>query len=153
MAFAAQPHITITGDRTVDRRLKQFGPKLAKKIFSKVIRKAAKPVLETARNAVPVDSGDLRRSLKIRARKRSRRNKNTVGVQVVTGERFFKGELFYGGFLEFGWRTGKRGSDKRTQVQPKPFLRPAYDQNKSTVRNIFQTAMKAQVEQAAKETK
>ena len=149
----AQPTIWITGDKAVDRRLKKFTLKLQKKIFRKVVRKAAEPVLATARANVPVDSGDLKKSLKVRAMKRSRRNKNRVGVQVGTGEKFFLGDQFYAGFIELGWHTGKRRSLKRTKVEPKPFLRPAHDQNKSTVRAIFQTDMKAQVEQAAKETK
>ena len=88
---------------------------------------------------VPVDKGALRRSLKIRALKRSRKNKHTVGVRVVTGEDFFKGEQFYGAFLEFGTAL----------ISARPFLRPAHDRNKGTVKSIFQQQIRKIISETA----
>ena len=76
----AQPTISLSGDKKLDRALKAMGPKLTKKILRKAVRRAAKPVLTTARARVPIDEGDLKRSLKIRAMKRSRRNRFRVGL-------------------------------------------------------------------------
>ncbi len=128
---------TLTGDKALDRRLKKMEPKLAKSLQRKAVRKAAKPVLETAKDEVPKDTRDLERSLKIRALKRSRRNRGVVGVRVVTGDQFFTGDTFYGGFLEYGTQD----------IIPFGFMRAANDQNRDTVRNIFKSELRTLVNQ------
>lgn len=134
---------SFTGDKKLDRMLREFEPKLAKKIIRRTLRKAAKPVLETARQHAPVLTGALKRSLKVRAMKRSRRNKNKYGVRVITGDDFFKGEQFYGAFIEFG----------TSRIEAKPYLRPAYDNNKTSVRDVFRREIKKEIEQTARGAK
>ena len=111
----------------LDRMLEQLPKKLRNKGARKATREAAKIVLEDARRLVPVDTGQLESSLKVRARKRSRRNKGTVGHSVTTSEGLFKGEEFYGGFIELG--TSKFEGD--------PFLRPAIWGNQQRIRMKF----------------
>lgn len=70
----------------------------------KVLRMAARPVLATARQIAPEDSGDLRRSLVIRAAKRTRRG---IGVVVRPGTRAEIGisadaKGYYPTHIEFG---------------------------------------------------
>ena len=145
------PVDVITGDKELDKVFALFEPKLRKKIARKAVRKAAKPVRDTAVARVPVrprgthpkdrPPGNLKRSIKVRALKRSRRNKHTVGVQVVTGEGFFKGETFYGAFIEFGTK----------RITKKPFMRPAHDENKGTVRAVFIREIRPLIDETAKE--
>jgi HK97 gp10 family phage protein len=98
--------------------LKDLEPKLAKGVLSKAMRAGAKPILETAKAMAPVDTGDLRRSLKIRAIKRNR--KGRVGVVISTDKGFFKGDTFYAAFHEFG----------TSRMPARPFIRPAFDAHK-----------------------
>ncbi len=135
--------VQITGDKQLEKVFDQFEVNLRKKIARKAIRKAAKPVRDTAIARAPVDTGLLKKSIKVRAMKRSRKNKHTVAVRVVTGEGFFKGEAFYGGFLEYG----------TTRMRARPFMRPAHDENKNTVRQVFQTEIAALVIETARESK
>ncbi len=96
-------------------------------------RAAAKVVLADAKSLAPHDTGALERSLKVKARRRSRRNKGTVGHRVVTSEQeaVFGGEQFYGAFRELG-----------TKFQdPDPFLRPALFGNQEEVLRAYRNAL------------
>lgn len=73
----------IAGDKEVLAALKKADRELNSKLRSSV-RRAAKPMLDMAKQLVPRDTGQLASTLKIRALKRSRRNKNIVGVRVIT---------------------------------------------------------------------
>lgn len=106
--------------KAISRSLRQLEPKLQKKIIREEARRAAKAhLLPQAKSAVPVDSGTYRKSIKVRAIKRSRK---AVGVQVSAGVKGFTGDAFYGGFLEYGWRVGKRGNSDRRHVKGKGYL-------------------------------
>ena len=133
----------LTGVKELDNALRQFEPKLVKKIARKVVRKAAKPVQESAQRRVRVKTGRLKRSIKVRALKRSRKNKHRVGVRVITGEGFFQGSTFYGGFIEYGTKN----------MRKKPFMRPAMDENHETVRRVFQSEIAALIPQVAREVR
>lgn len=146
-----QATVWVTGIPELDAKLRSLEPKLAKKIYRRSVRKAAKPVLDTARSLAPVESGDLKRSLKIRAMKRSRRNKHIVGVQVVTGKEWFKGDQFYAAFIEFGAPGHKFFGKGDAPLEPKPFMRPAHDANGSKVAEVFVSSMRQDLEEAARE--
>lgn len=118
--------------RELDRKLKQLPDKVRKTGGRKATRAAAKIVLEDAKRLVPYDTGLLESSLKVRARKRSRKNKNTVGHAVVTGEGFFKGETFYGGFLELGTK----------HIDADPYLRPAIYGNQNRIREEWSRVLR-----------
>ena len=49
--------VTLNGVKQVQKSLKQFQPTLQKKLQRRATRKAAKPVLDTARARVPVMTG------------------------------------------------------------------------------------------------
>ena len=144
----------ITGIAEVDRALRLFEPKLRKKIERSAIRKAAKPVLASAKAKAPAGpTGDLIKSLKIRAlpRSRSRATRGTVGVRIVTSDVFFQGKQFYAGFVEFGAPGHKHYGRGAAPLQPKPFLRPAADENEDVVKGIFRAEVRKAVEAVAKE--
>jgi HK97 gp10 family phage protein len=117
----------------VFNQLNRLEPKLKAKIGRKAARKVAKEtVYKTAREKVPVKSGDLKKSIKVRALKRSRKNKHKVGARVVTGPGFFKGEQYYGGFVEYGTR----------RMAAQPFMRPAAIENRKRVPRMLRAEIK-----------
>jgi HK97 gp10 family phage protein len=148
--------VNIRGLDDVLAKLHELSPKVQRGIERRVLRKAAKPILEQAKANAPMKTGKLRRSLKIRSL-RSRKDKQQVGVRVGTAN---KGDGYYGYFHEFGWRIGKRpkirlarnlelGVDHRQEVPPKPWARPAFDSRKDESVEIINTETGRLVEEAA----
>lgn len=123
----------------LDNKLLALPKSLANKGARKATRAAAKVVLADAKALVPEDTGQLKRSLKVRSRKRSRRNKGTVGHSVVTGESLFTGDQYYGGFIELG--TRKKEAD--------PYLRPALWGNQPEILRQYVAVLKSWLRQDA----
>jgi len=124
--------VVITGVKELDLKLAGMPARLQKKLSRQATRKAAKDiVLPDAKRNVPHDTGDLERSLTVRAIKRSR---SRVGHSVETKDGFFKGNQFYGGFIEFGWDDKPEGD---------PFLRPALYGNENRIRKLFHNALRS----------
>ena len=84
--------------------------------------------LAAAKAAVPVDTGALAASLRIR------KGRNKVGSShiVSMGKKNFSGAFFYGAFQEVGWKSGKRGSLNRKQIPGKHFMKESFDNVKGT---------------------
>lgn len=121
--------IDVVGAPELKAQLAALEPKVAKKLTRKAMREAQKIVLADAKRLVPVDTGQLRKSLAIRALKRSR---SRFGVSVQTKEGLFKGEQFYGGFIELGTK----------KMEAKPYLRPALYDNEAKVRETFADSLR-----------
>jgi len=83
-------------------KLQMLPRKVANKISGPAGRAAAKIVAAKARSLVPVDSGDLEASIKVRAVKKTKRYKGMAGASVQTGKGHFRGATYYGGMIEFG---------------------------------------------------
>ena len=118
---------------------------LQKKALRKATREVAKLVLDTAKAYAPHRTGNLEASLRVRAMKRSRKNKHTVGNSVQTKEGMFQGDEFYGGFLEFGTeeRTTKTGkSTGKIDDKEFWFLRPALYAFEELKRTVFTTTIR-----------
>ena len=115
--------IQVRGDKALRAKLNQIADVELKKILRRAMRDGAKVILPQARANAPVGAtGRLKKAIKVRSAKRSRKY---VGMTVVLGEGFLQGETFYGAFQEFGWKTGKRKSDNRRQIAGKHFLQRA----------------------------
>jgi HK97 gp10 family phage protein len=93
--------------RALQRMLENVPKKLRNKILRQELRKGAKALVPPSKAATPARTGKLRRAVKVRAQKRSQKS---VGVFVGYSEKGFTGDTFYGSFLEWGWRGGKRKS-------------------------------------------
>ena len=130
--------IALRGADELLKGLQELEPAIAKKILRSAMRQAAKPILDEAKRRVPVLTGELRKSLKIRALKRN--NKGRIGVVISTEKGFFKGETFYGAFLEFGTK----------KMPAKPFIRPAFEANKARAVRIVEQALKLGLDGVAK---
>ncbi|MFQ5626654.1 MAG: HK97-gp10 family putative phage morphogenesis protein, partial [Methyloligellaceae bacterium] len=127
--------ISILGDKELQRMLNDKLPKDAKKAMRKGLRAGARPVLKQAKDTAPKRTGALRRGIKLRALKRSRKS---IGVTVSLPTRESLGipagaKYYYPAALEFGTK----------HIPAKRFLRAAlYDNEKrffgivrSTLRN------------------
>ena len=135
--------LTIRLEAVTDKlnaKLWELETKESKKGAKRATREAAKVVLRYAKSNVPVDSGALKKSLKVKAMKRSRKRKDQVGSSVITGidtMKAFVGDQFYGQFIEFGW-TLRDGSEE----PPRPFLRPALWDNKVEIHRAYLRALR-----------
>ena len=131
----------ITGVEELDAKLAGMDNTLKKKALRKGSRAGAKIVQQDAIKLVPHDTGELERSLKVRAMKRTRskRNRDRVGHSVITGNEaagasnFLRGDYHYGLYQEFGWIHYK---DKQFK-EGSPFLRPALWGNQHQVKTAF----------------
>ncbi len=152
----------LTGRPKLDAIFEGFEEKLQKKILRPALKDAALGLETVAfRNlsgvVVNLKSRKLRDSLHVQAGTRSRRNKHRVGFQVVTGEGFFKGPTFYGGFVELGHRVGKRPSkvrrafsgDARLEVAGKHPLKLSYEQGGARAQNAALAAIAEGIEREA----
>ncbi len=132
--------ISLMGDRKLQRKLKRLPIVVQRKIVRHALREAARPVLATAKALVPVDTGRLKKSLKIR----SAGKRGQAGIVVRTGTRAELGipedaKYFYPAALEFG----------HGNVPAYPFLRPALDQNRPRALKIIARELGAGIEREA----
>lgn len=128
----------ISGGEALAAALAEIPKAMEKKILARAMRDAAKPMLDDAKRLAPVLTGQLRKSIKIRSIKRNR--KGRVGVVISTEKGFFKGETFYGAFLEFGTK----------KLPARPFIRPAFEANKARSAKIAGEAIKLGLEDVAR---
>lgn len=154
--------IKLEGIGAVDQALKaleqEFGDKMAQsKVLVPAVREAMKPVLSTAKQNSPKDTGDLARSLIIEARRPTRRDRrskyitqtDTVIAAVTTAS---------------GKKLKKMGikSDARAIAQEfgtahnpaQPYLRPALESNaQNTVNRLADILARRITEFRAKNSK
>jgi HK97 gp10 family phage protein len=142
------PAVVVTGDKALDKALHAFEPKVQRALTRKATRVAAKVVQEAAVLRVPILTGTLEDSLKVRAmrkRKGKRNRRGKFGHSVIASDGFFQGDAFYGGFMEFGTKQRFHKSGKSTgEIEPRSFdfLRPALYEKKDTIRRLFTTTMR-----------
>lgn len=146
--------LVITGNKSLTRMLNALGSPKARELHRKAVRKAARPILEHAKAESPVKSGAMRKSLTIKALRRSRRG---IGVRVTQKEGLFKGDQFYGGFQEFGWLTGRRrkkehrkSNRERRKIPGKWFMRGAGTAKEQEAIDIYESELGTMIQQEAR---
>lgn len=77
------------------------------KAGARVIARHARGFAPVRQN-VPGKGGDLRDAIEVKAGPIRRDNKGKARVVCRVGPGFFKGDEYYAGFQEFGWRQGSR---------------------------------------------
>ena len=153
--------IEVEGGLEIAAALKELGdPRAVRTSLRRALRDAAQPMLEAAKGKVPVDKGDLKRSIKMAAAKGEKLDGDSFGVvigidsneqparQVVRKTRSGKSATYRdpgvagaGPIIEFG----------RPGVAAKPFMRPAFDaEGEKTIQRFGATAGPAIEKQAAK---
>jgi HK97 gp10 family phage protein len=138
-----------------------FGPKDSRNILIRGVREAMVPALETAKANVPVDTGALRASLRIEARKPNKRMKaskyinesDTVVATVTTAPGNVLARTTF-----MNMRTGKKQkgikSDARAiaaefgtaNVEPRPFLRSALESNSTVIVENLSTTLRKSID-------
>lgn len=119
--------IELTGVDEILNRLQQMCENVGR-LENKALKNAAEPVLQDAKSNVPIRTGKLKEGLKIGKIK----NKDGVKYILVGVDRGGNSEIFYGKFIEFG--TSKRAAH--------PFLQPAYEKNKNSIKEIIAETLK-----------
>jgi HK97 gp10 family phage protein len=115
----------------LDAIIADEGAKALNACLRKATRRAARDlILPQVRDAIPEDSGNLRDSLKVRALKKA---KGKIGHTVGFADPLFRGDTFYAGFLEFGFKH-RRG----VGVPADKFLRRTLYENEDGVRMMVQ---------------
>lgn len=132
--------IRLLGAPELQAQLKALPLKVQKKLLRQGMRKAGKLVRDEAQRLVPVDTGELKQSLKVRALLRGR---GSFGVRIMTGTRSELGidpdaQGYYPASVEFGSRT-----------QPaQPYLRAAADAKREEVFSIMRESVRAGIREA-----
>jgi hypothetical protein len=115
----------------IERMLRTLPTKIRNKILRQEMRKEAKTLVAPAKAATPIQTGRLRKSVKVRALKNAKGTKaanRSIQIGVGYSNKNFQGDTFYGSFLEFGWKLGKRPSraskatDNRRQIPGRRML-------------------------------
>ena len=134
-----------------------FNAQDQKKILTNAVRKSMQPVLRKAQALAPADTGALRASLQVEARKPSRKDKKSIYVNpndavIATVTTASGNKLAKRSFLNV--KTGKKetgiASDARAianefgtaNMGAKPFMRPALESSKGVVINDLAGSLK-----------
>lgn len=141
----------------------ELGEKDSKRILSRVVRLSMTPVLETARSLAPEDTGALKASLQIEARKPTRRDKRSkyvsehdtvIGlVTTAPGKKLariaFKNQKTDSKFLQIGIKSDARAVANEfgtARMDAKPFMRPALESKSQEVANSLATSLRQVLE-------
>ncbi len=150
--------IDIVGAKEIEAALRELGdPKTMRAAMRDALRDAAKPMVDLAQSLVPVDQGDLKRSIKIRSLTRAREGV-AVGIGIDQNEqpatlitRKTKSNGGKGGIYR---DPGVAGVGPITEFgrpgQPaRPFMRPAFDAEGEKTINRFADAAGQAIEKHA----
>ena len=108
--------ITIEGTDEIEKILARLAPNHAKNLMRSTVHGVASEITKKAKQKVPVDTGNLKKSLKTKRRK-GKPGKPVSEVIADTGQGA-KNDGFYWYFVEYGTRDGR---------PEQPFMRPARD--------------------------
>ena len=125
---------SITGGRELDDFLRTLSVKVEKNIMRSALRQGANAFKDFVKAGIPVDQGDLRRSVRVSTRAK--------GGRVIASLRVGNKRAWYGPMVEFGTKAHRinpkrakalaiagfpvRGVD-HPGARAKPFMRPAFD--------------------------
>ena len=137
-----ETRLTVQGLRILEFKLSKLAPRVAKKAIKKGTRVGSKMVTAKTKQLAPVERGQVRRAMKTRVLKSRRRS--VLGTITTIGKGFFKGGTFYGAFVEFGYKRGKRGKPNRKEIPGQHFIERA-------VESVGRRATKTAAESIAKE--
>lgn len=140
----ADVDISLVGAASLRRVFSNMEVKVQRKITRKVLRKAMKIILQAVKQRAPVDTGRLKKFMKVKAVKRQRK---FIGIHIMMPERSKIGisgedKYYYPAVIEYG-------SDKR---KARPFMRPGFDQSHERAWKIIQSEMKKEIEAVIKAT-
>lgn len=116
--------VEIQGLAELDRKLRQFGPRLARNGLRAAVNAGAQVIKKDARNRAPVDTGRLSKKAiyvkRIREEVTFTREAYAVGVRFGKREQQKDRDAFYWRWIEFGTKF----------KAARPFIRPAFESKK-----------------------
>lgn len=155
----------MTGVDALDDALSQLSKRMGTAVVRAALKKAAQPIVDAAKDLVPVRTGRLRESLTVSERLTRRQRKGSKrmpgSVTVYIGGAWPKGAHAH--LVEFGTaphlitvdlKDALAGADVygRTVLHPgtpaRPFLRPAWDANKAQALENLGKELWAELEKA-----
>lgn len=156
--------IKVENAAAIQQALAELGDQKAMRAAVKdALRQAAEPMAALARALVPVDKGDLKRSIKIGPRKRAKgEDPDTFGVKIGIDANEQPAVLVTRKTRSAGGKGGTYRDPGVAGVGPitefgrpgeaaKPFMRPAFDaEGEKTIQRFGQTAGPAIEKQAAR---
>jgi HK97 gp10 family phage protein len=116
------------------KRLDKLDRKVRRQVVVKALRAGAKTIAADVRARAPVDTGLLKKSVKVRAGKRK---KDRIAIGVVV----------YGGHPTPMVAAVELGHDDQPA---RPFIRPAFEAHKGPVRDAALAQIKAAIEEAGR---
>lgn len=120
--------VTVTGVPELLQRFATLSARSQKGVMRAALRSAARPVVNKAKQIVPVRTGALKRGIQQRVSVTSRVAEASIG---------YDRKQFYGRFIELG----------TSKMSAKPFLRPALDGSQNEIESAFLNAWSNAVEQ------
>jgi HK97 gp10 family phage protein len=144
--------VKIEGLRALRNSLLDLPKATSKNVQKRVLIKRAQPLVQKAKDNVPVDFGDLKNSIAA-SPKLSRRQKRTHKKETKTQVDIFVGPGTHpqAHWMEFG--TGERRqrkSGKSVGAVPRvPFMRPAWDATKMGILDGIKEDLANEIEKAA----
>jgi HK97 gp10 family phage protein len=156
----------IRGLPELRRKLAELPDKVEKKVLRSAWRKTAKTLQVAVKAKTPVDSGELKKRITVRAAKRK---KHGIGLKVWAAatrvSKKFPGEGYpYALAVEAGHEYPRRGKNTHKKrivphetefgksfVRPHPFVRPAWNATQNELLDTFAKEAGAGIERVAKE--
>ena len=127
--------IELTGLDEVTEILKQIGGKKSMNLMRNTMRGIAVEIAKEAKKRVPVESKNLKKSIKVRSR-RAQKNKSVFMVYFTSGKNV-RNDGFY-------WRFVEHGTVKQ---RAKPFLQPSIDLISNNLGSITNKVFSQKLEQ------
>jgi len=144
-SFEKKTGIQVTGDLELDKLLTAIAKEDGIKSINAAMRKATRKVtrqyvLPSVRRYIPSDTNFLESQLKVRSLKRSRLRQ---GHQVTLGgDPLFKGDSYYGGYIEYGTKARYHKSGKYVgYIEEDSYLRRGLYENKAIATKVFSDHM------------
>lgn len=124
--------VKLEGLNDIAKKLKALPVKLQRKVLTKSLRAGSRLIVSDAKRRVPKDTGKLKRNIATRVRRKGSKGERALQVYVRRrGKKEDPKNAFYWTFLEFGTRY----------ISPRPFLRPAFEANKTEAVRRISAAM------------
>jgi len=156
--------VRLSGFSDLDKALGELPKSIAKGVLVRTLRKAGEPIAEAAREAVPVDRGQLKESIVVSARL-----KNPVGkAEFAAAMRAGMGKAAAVGAMRDARRAAGGGSFAEmfvgagalphahmvefgtSRMAAQPFMRPAWDAKRNEALGIIKAEMGNEIIMAAK---
>ena len=130
------------------RKLNGLEPKVRRMALRRGMRAGAKIIRNEVVRRAPKRTGDLRRNVKVRAGKRSRKGW-TIEIR-LSKEGNYRGKTFYGAFGEFGTKVRRRKNGQITgRVRALHFMESAFDARAPQARDVTLAMLWADIKMIA----